>query len=84
MDPVSWFLIEPGWKVVDVDGDEAGRVAEVLGDTEADIFDGLSVALAVYSVPRYVPSERVTNIVEGFVQVDLTTRELDDLDPYDR
>ena len=23
-DPVSWYLIEPGWKVVDCDGDEAG------------------------------------------------------------
>ena len=82
-DPVSWFLIEPGWSVVDCDGDEAGKVAEVLGDTERDIFDGLAVAIAVFSAPRYLPAERVTNIIEGFVQVDLNTPELDQLDPYE-
>ena len=82
-DPVSWYLIEPGWAVVDSDGDEAGRVVEVLGDAERDIFDGISVAIAVFSAPRYLPAERVSNIIEGFVQADLTTPELDQLDPYE-
>jgi hypothetical protein len=82
-DPVSWFLIEPGWAVVDSDGDEAGRVVEVLGDTDRDIFTGLAVAIAVFSAPRYLPSENVANIIEGFVQSDLTTPELDELDPYE-
>jgi hypothetical protein len=76
-------MIEPGWKLVDRDGDEAGRVADVVGEPEADIFTGLAVDLGVFSNPRYVPAESVTNIVEGFVQVDLSTRELDDLDPYE-
>src|SRR5262249_42755855 len=39
-EPMSWYMIEPGWAVVDSDGDEAGKVADVLGDTEADIFNG--------------------------------------------
>ena len=55
----------------------------MLGDTERDIFDGLAVAIAVFSAPRYLPAERVTNIIEGFVQVDLTTPELDELEPYE-
>ena len=25
-DPVSWFLIEPGWKVVDAGGEGVGSV----------------------------------------------------------
>ena len=40
-DPVSWFLIEPGWEVVGADGESVGKVHEVVGDQERDIFDGL-------------------------------------------
>ena len=42
-DPVSWLVIEPGWKVTDARGAAAGRVAEVAGDEQLDIFDGLVV-----------------------------------------
>jgi hypothetical protein len=38
-DPVSWFVIEPGWKVVDADGEQVGTVDEVVGDSGDDIFN---------------------------------------------
>ena len=41
---VSWFVIEPGWQVVDTDGREIGKVEEVVGDTGEDIFNGLAVS----------------------------------------
>ena len=31
-DPVSWLMIEPGWRVEAADGEEVGRVLEVTGD----------------------------------------------------
>ena len=31
-DPVSWFMIEPGWTVVASNGEEVGSVDEVAGD----------------------------------------------------
>ena len=82
-DPLSWYMIESGWAVYDNDGDEAGRVEEVLGDTERDIFDGITIATGVFSVPRYLPSEHVTGIVDGGVKVELSTPEIDKLDAYD-
>ena len=51
-DPVSWLLIEPGWEVVDADGERIGKVDEVLGEREADIWDGLTVD------GKYVPPSR--------------------------
>jgi hypothetical protein len=42
-DPVSWLLVEPGWKVVDASGAKVGKVDEVLGDQQTDIFHGLVV-----------------------------------------
>ena len=58
-DPVSWLLIEPGWEVVASSGEAVGTVDEVLGEREADIWDGLTVD------GDYVAAERVGTIVEG-------------------
>jgi hypothetical protein len=70
-DPVSWFLIERGWKVVGREGNELGTVDEIIGDSGQDIFDGLSVSSGLFATPRYLPAERVTRIEEGTVFVDL-------------
>jgi hypothetical protein len=71
-DPVSWFVIEPGWKVVDASGEEIGTVDEVIGDSSDDIFNGLAVATSLLGQPRYVPAEQVGTIVEGSVELVIT------------
>ncbi|HET7044833.1 MAG TPA: hypothetical protein VFI37_08295 [Gaiellaceae bacterium] len=60
--PVSWLLIEPGWKVESADGEELGRVEEVAGDSSTDIWDGLSIATGPVARPRYVAAEQVEAI----------------------
>jgi hypothetical protein len=69
--PVSWFLIEPGWVVESSDGAELGRVEEVTGDSNADLFDGITVAAKMLGQRRYVPAELVGEIVEGTVRLNL-------------
>lgn len=68
---VSWKVVERGWDVVAADGEKAGTVHEVLGDANADIFNGLAVSPGLLRGSRYVPSERVARIVEGCVELDL-------------
>jgi rRNA processing protein Gar1 len=68
-DPVSWLLVESGWEVVDSAGKSIGKVDEVLGDKERDIFDGLQVSSGVLGETRYVPAEEVGEITEGRVQL---------------
>lgn len=75
-DPVSWFLIEPGWKVVDSGGEAVGTVDEIAGDSSDDIFNGLSVATSMLGSPRYVPSEQVAEILEGEVHLKLTKEDV--------
>jgi uncharacterized protein YrrD len=79
-DPVSWMLIEPGWRVVGRDGEELGSVHEVVGDENVDIFTGLTIHHGLLKPPRYVPSERVAEIVEGRVVLDVGEDELESLD----
>jgi sporulation protein YlmC with PRC-barrel domain len=62
-DPVSWLLVEPGWHVYDSAGKKLGKVQEVLGDPEIDIFHGLLVDGAE------IPAERVTEIREGEIHL---------------
>lgn len=79
-DPVAWTLIEAGWRVTAADGSEVGRVDEVVGDEAADIFNGLKILTGTLGAPKYVPSERVGQIVEGSVSLELTKDQVDALD----
>ncbi len=82
-DPVSWLLIEPGWRVVDASGEEVGRVEAVTGDSTNDIFDGLAIASGMFARPKYVPAEQVGTIVQGEVQLKLDRAAIDALGEYD-
>ena len=81
-DPVSWLLIETGWKVLAADGTEVGKVDEVAGDSSADIFDGLAVATSALGKPRYVPAEEIASIEPGIVRLRLTRDRTEQLDEY--
>jgi hypothetical protein len=81
-DPVSWFLIEQGWRVVDAAGKEIGKVEEVVGDSAEDIFNGLAVSTGLLDRPRYVPSERVEEITEGEITLSMTADELERMEEF--
>ena len=68
-DPVSWKVVEQGWKVLDQSGEQVGHVQEITGDAEADIFDGVEVSHGLLGKTEYLPSERVVDIREGEVVV---------------
>jgi len=82
-DPVSWFMIEPGWTVVASNGEEVGSVDEVAGDSSDDIFNGLSISTSLLGKPRYVPSEQVAAITEGRVRLLLSKDEITRLGEFE-
>jgi hypothetical protein len=82
-DPVAWTMIESGWNVVASDGEDVGHVDEVTGDSTADIFNGLAISSGPLGKPRYVPAEQVARIVEGRVELALTSDEVKRLGTYD-
>ena len=82
-DPVSWFLVEKGWDVAASDGASLGSVDEVLGDEEADIFNGLAVSPGLVGRVRYVPAERVRQIVEGRIELDMDSESFERLGPVE-
>ena len=81
-EPVAWSLIEKHWAVVGSNGEELGKVEEVLGDTSHDIFSGLTVGTGLLHRPRYVPAELVSEIVEGRVTLSIGKEEFERLEAY--
>jgi hypothetical protein len=81
--PVSWFVIEHGWKVVSADGHEVGTVEETVGDSTHDIFDGLTIRTGRLERPRYVPAEQVGEITEGRIALLISRDEAEHLRVYD-
>ena len=74
-EPTSWLTIEPGWDVQDRSGATIGEVTAVVGDLDKDIFDGLRLETGDGD-ERYVPGERVGEIVDGSVTLDAELSEL--------
>jgi hypothetical protein len=81
-DPVSWLLIERGWTVVDADGEEVGKVEEIVGDSTHDIFNGLTIATGLFARGQYVPAEQVDRITEGTVGLRLRKDDVERLPEY--
>ena len=82
-DPVSWLLVERGWKVLAADGSEIGHVEETVGDSTHDIFNGLTVATGFFAKARYVPAEQVAEITEGCIRLKLDRTQLERLPEYE-
>jgi hypothetical protein len=81
--PISWKALERNATVVTSDGNESARVTEIVGDPEADIFNGLVLNLGVLDKNRHLPAERVKAIWPQRVEVDATLDELKALPPYE-
>jgi hypothetical protein len=82
-EPASWLTIERGWTVVAADGSEVGKVEEIVGDSTADIFDGLTVKTGTFAAARYVPAEQVSEITPGRVELTLSPAEVERLGEYE-
>jgi uncharacterized protein YrrD len=53
--------------VRDSEGNEIGKVAEVRGDVEADIFDGITVKRGLLARAEYVSADGIAGIFQGEV-----------------
>jgi hypothetical protein len=81
-DPVSWLQIGQGWNVMTSDGAMVGTVAQVEGDKQSDIFDGLAVESRQPAQIRYVPAEQVGAIYPGEVTLKIASADIAALEPF--
>jgi len=78
--PISYMTLEEGTPVHASDGREAGRIAHVLADPEADLFDG--IVLRTGALPhehRFVDAGLVTAIHKRGVVLGIDSEEVESL-----
>jgi hypothetical protein len=68
--------------VVTSDGVIVGTVAQVEGDKQSDIFDGLAVESKQPKQIRYVPGEQVAVIYPGEVTLKIPSTDIGTLEPF--
>jgi hypothetical protein len=80
---IAWRAIAEDTPVFSSDGEEAARVTKVVGDTEADIWDGLAVSIDALGPDRLLPAERVRGIWPDRIEAGLTRAEIEQLPPFE-
>ena len=91
MTTISWKSIEHGWAVECSDGETIGKVFLVVGDENADIFDGVAFthhggAFVFHNYadrPHYVAADRVASIDPNVVKLSISSEEAAALPVHD-
>lgn len=66
------------------DGEELGRVGEVIADRQKDIFSGVTFSDGVLSGDRFVPADLIAAISTEAVTLSITAGESEErLEPYE-
>jgi hypothetical protein len=75
-DPVAWSYIEPDTLVVGPDGEELGRVEQMLGTEGEGIFHGVAVAPRGGGSTRLVPADAVTTLTPAKIELSWSAERL--------
>jgi hypothetical protein len=81
--PIAWLALEEGTPIFTSDGEQIGKVAEVVADSVQDIFSGVTFRRGVLDKPLFVPAEQIDRLTMGAVHLTIPELEIDDLEPYE-
>lgn len=82
--PIAWMALDTGTPIVTSDGDELGRVHEVIADRQKDIFSGLTFRDGVLSGERFVPAATIDTITTEEVRLIVSSQEAEQkIEPYE-
>ena len=76
---VAWMAIEDNAQVFSTEGEAVGKVSQVVGDAEADVFSGLAIALRPMGRPRFVSADCVRAIWPDRIELDVTRDQVESL-----
>lgn len=81
--PIAWLALEPGTPIYSVDGEQIGKVDEVIADRQKDIFSGVTFSSGLLSATLFVPADRIDSLNTDGVRTSLDVAEVDSLEPYE-
>ncbi|MGH2808050.1 MAG: DUF2171 domain-containing protein [Actinomycetota bacterium] len=83
-EPISYLALPKGARIVSSDGEEVGRVSEVISDDEKDIFSGITFRHGVRGQEHFIPAELVTRMTAEEVTLGVTSAvAMEKIEPYE-
>jgi uncharacterized protein YrrD len=69
--PIAWLALEKGTPVVASDGEELGKVSEVVADEQKDIFSGVTIRQGLLGDDKFIPASMIETLTEGAVHLNV-------------
>lgn len=81
--PIAWLVLEAGTPIFTTDGEQVGKVAEVVADRQKDIFSGITFKPGLLDSPVFVPADKVAEMTEDAVKISMSAEAAEKLEPYE-
>ena len=83
-DPISYMALPKGVRIVASDGEEIGRVSEIVADDEKDIFSGITFRDGVLGKERFIPADLIGQMTSEQVTLGVTSAVAQEkIEPYE-
>jgi uncharacterized protein YrrD len=80
--PIAWLALEEGTPILSSDGEQVGKVAEVIADRQKDIFSGVTFKPGFLESMLFVPADRIEGLTASEVKLTISAAEAGQLEEY--
>jgi hypothetical protein len=80
---IAWPAVQEGTPILSSDGQELGKVVEVVADRQKDIFSGVTLRSGLLENRLFVPADAIDELTAGEVRLRITAAEAESFKPYE-
>lgn len=81
--PIAWLALQEGTAIVGSDGEQIGKVGEVIADREKDIFSGITFKPGLMEAALFIPVDKIGDLTDTEVTLTIPASEAASLEQYD-
>jgi uncharacterized protein YrrD len=81
--PIAWTALRRGHPVRAADGQQIGKIAQVIADEQKDIFSGITFRSRPLETERFAPAAVIRSITSESVELAIASSEASSLDAYE-
>ena len=81
--PIAWLALQEGTAIVGSDGEQVGKVGEVIADRQKDIFSGITFKPGLMDAALFIPADKIGELSDSQVTLTIPASEVASLERYD-
>lgn len=80
---IAWLALQEGTAIVGSDGEQVGKVGDVIADREKDIFSGVTFKPGLMDSALFIPADLIADLTDNEVTLTITSSEASGLEQYE-